>query len=177
MSVNSKHKNDFDAFVKEQVDQVLIEFNENHWHQLESELNLHQQSIPNSGYALNYKGLFYVTLGALLALVIAVVLYLNNQNTSAHIQVINEAQIETEIVDEENNILPNEHLQELLVIPIQKSNSASEEHKQEQPVTTVSEETPKETINETELAPEKTGSKMSKDSTQLQHSKKKHIIW
>jgi hypothetical protein len=175
MSVNSKHKNDFDAFVKEQVDQILIEFNENHWNQLESALDVHQQSIPNAGYAVNYKGLFYITLGALLALVVAVVLYLNNQK--ATVPVLHQNQIETELVDEENNVLPNEQSQERLVIPVQESNSASEELKQEQPITTVSEDTPKETLDEAELAPEKTDSKSSKDSTQLQHSKKKHIIW
>lgn len=177
MSVNSKHKNDFDAFVKEQVDQILIEFNENHWNQLESALDVHQQTTPNAGYAVNYKGLFYITLGVLLTLVIAVVLYLNNQRASVHAPVLHENQTETELVDKENNVLSNEQSQELLVIPVQESNSASEEHKQEQPITTVSEDTPKETPDEAELVPEKYDSKRSKDSTQLQHSKKKHIIW
>jgi hypothetical protein len=177
MSVNSKHRNDFDAFVKEQVNHVQIEFNENHWKQLESELNLYQQSVPNSGYTLTYKGLFYITLGTLLTLVVAIFLYLNNQKAAVLAPVLHENQTETELVDEENNVLPNEQSQELLVVPVEESNSASEEHKQEQPVTTVSEDTLKETLDETELAPEKTDSKRSKDSTLLQHSKKKHIIW
>ena len=176
MSVNSKHNNDFDNFVREQIDKVNIDFNESHWNLLESQLNQPRLTGKVWGQTINYKLLFYLTLGVLMALVSSVIHYrISQQNRSSLIE--DDPIHQTTETTIEEQIQPTGEVQILPLSspdPMTHSNSNST-LPQLTEIEAQDNATDKVIAKETDS--EKLPLKIVEDSLKEKRTKKKHIIW
>lgn len=177
MNVNSKHKNDFDDFVREQIDKVTIDFNESHWNQLESELNKPTLKGKVWGQVVNYKLLFYLTFGVLMALISLIIYYRISQQNKDYF-------IKNDEIHQTTNTYGGEqiqHLKEEKTIPFSSPNpkihSKEKVNSPQHSLEYDSKDNTNELLKENETDSEQLPSKIYEDTLQVKQSKKKYIIW
>lgn len=181
MNVNPKDINDFDDFVKAQVEKVSFDFDINHWKNLESELDKVTRFESSNSEGLNYKILFYITLSVLVTLFIGGVLYLNN--ITDPVQEVKTLETEPQL-DAKNSLHSDfnidssdiESVSPDLTVPfIKKETPSPQESSEIQPLINSFENIDNDIETTIETTPE--SPKATEDSLTKEKNKKKYIIW
>jgi hypothetical protein len=176
MNDNSNNINDFDKYVKNQIETITYDFNEKSWEQLDSKLN--QLDAKNATFLSdkNYKSLFFITATLLIVIVVASIFYyfLTNKPTKEILQPINESStntpsfVETEIIkldtiQKDSLIITKQHPK------VKKHNTEQLFIKPETNSQLKEEAIPQES--------QKENKKMESDSLSENKKTKKYIVW